>query len=183
MNKDLRVIKTEELIQKSLIFLLQQQSIEKLTVKDICAYAKIGRSTFYAHYMDKFDVLEKIIKTYSDSFDKLIQQRFSKNEVSESIQSIAKDITKKKTEIQTLFNSPYNHYNLEKSFLLILRKHCALYIETSSKYKQFNLPLTFMIDLYTSSAMTMIHYSLNNELSDNIFDFLQYLSDYGLKKA
>jgi AcrR family transcriptional regulator len=47
-------------LKKSLITLLEQKSIEKITVKEICGVADLNRSTFYAHYKDPYDLLRQI---------------------------------------------------------------------------------------------------------------------------
>ncbi|WP_235947440.1 TetR/AcrR family transcriptional regulator [Nocardia terrae] len=44
-------------LHRSLIELMQQQPYERITVRDIIDRADIGRSTFYAHYRDKDDLL------------------------------------------------------------------------------------------------------------------------------
>ncbi|WP_240742593.1 TetR/AcrR family transcriptional regulator [Leuconostoc mesenteroides] len=57
MSKDKRVIKTEKLITETMMRLLTTTSISKITVKKICDQALISKSTFYDHYVDKFDVI------------------------------------------------------------------------------------------------------------------------------
>lgn len=47
-------------IQEAFWTLYSKQSIEKITVKDICNLAGYNRSTFYQYYTDVYDVLHKI---------------------------------------------------------------------------------------------------------------------------
>lgn len=54
---DLRVIRTKEAIRNALVYLIEEKGFEATTVKDITSKAKINRSTFYAHYQDKFDLM------------------------------------------------------------------------------------------------------------------------------
>lgn len=54
---DLRVIRTKEAIRNALVDLIEEKGFEATTVKDITSKAKINRSTFYAHYQDKFDLM------------------------------------------------------------------------------------------------------------------------------
>lgn len=51
---------TELLIQQSLIELLEGRELRQISVKELCEKAGINRSTFYAHYLDIFDLMEKI---------------------------------------------------------------------------------------------------------------------------
>lgn len=54
---DRRVRRTRELLRRALLSLIQEQGYERTTVQDILDRADIGRSTFYAHYRDKDDLL------------------------------------------------------------------------------------------------------------------------------
>ena len=49
---DLRVEKTEKAIKNAFIELRSQKPLEKITVKELCAEARINKSTFYSHYQD-----------------------------------------------------------------------------------------------------------------------------------
>jgi AcrR family transcriptional regulator len=54
---DRRVRRTRELLRRALFSLVQEQGYGRITVQDIIDRADIGRSTFYAHYRDKDDLL------------------------------------------------------------------------------------------------------------------------------
>jgi AcrR family transcriptional regulator len=54
--------------------LLLEKPYEAVTVQDILDRANIGRSTFYAHYYDKEDVLESITGQMLDLFSQSMQQ-------------------------------------------------------------------------------------------------------------
>lgn len=57
MNK---TTKTQRKIQEALLQLMKTKKFEVITVSDITSLIDINRSTFYRHYLDKYDVLEKI---------------------------------------------------------------------------------------------------------------------------
>ncbi|MTE11795.1 TetR/AcrR family transcriptional regulator [Nocardia aurantiaca] len=54
---DRRVRRTRTALHRALIELMQEQSYARITVQDIIDRADVGRSTFYAHYRDKDDLL------------------------------------------------------------------------------------------------------------------------------
>ncbi|MBQ8914044.1 MAG: TetR family transcriptional regulator, partial [Lachnospiraceae bacterium] len=54
---------TEKIIADTFKELLLKNSMEKITVKEICEKAEIIRPTFYNHFADKYEVLEYIIRT------------------------------------------------------------------------------------------------------------------------
>ena len=41
-------------------------SLSRITVRSVCEEAEINRSTFYAHYQDVFDVVEKVERSMSE---------------------------------------------------------------------------------------------------------------------
>jgi AcrR family transcriptional regulator len=54
---DRRVRRTRELLRRALLSLVQERGYERITVQEILDRADVGRSTFYAHYRDKDDLL------------------------------------------------------------------------------------------------------------------------------
>lgn len=68
MNKnDLRVKKTKNALYNTLMELMKAKSFEEIKVSDICNAALINRSTFYAHYNDKYELLKDAIDNLKNS--------------------------------------------------------------------------------------------------------------------
>ncbi len=59
---DRRVRKTQTAIQTAFFQLLKKQDIERVKVSEICELADIKSRTFYLNYLDKYDLLEKMIQ-------------------------------------------------------------------------------------------------------------------------
>ncbi|MBE1440970.1 TetR/AcrR family transcriptional regulator [Paenibacillus sp. OAS669] len=57
---DPRVLRTRQLLRNALIELLQEMEIEKISVNRLSERATINRVTFYLHYRDIPDMLEKM---------------------------------------------------------------------------------------------------------------------------
>ncbi len=51
---------TKDSIEKTFIELLQTREISKITVSDICKITGYNRTTFYANYLDVYDLADKI---------------------------------------------------------------------------------------------------------------------------
>src|SRR4030067_3389625 len=58
---DRRVQKTRKLLQDALIELVAEKGYESVTVQEILDKANVGRSTFYAHFQDKDQLLHSIL--------------------------------------------------------------------------------------------------------------------------
>ncbi|WP_313893607.1 TetR/AcrR family transcriptional regulator [Psychrobacillus sp.] len=56
---DRRVVKTRKEIRNALLSLMEEKDFEVITVLDITKRANINRGTFYLHYVDKYEMLEK----------------------------------------------------------------------------------------------------------------------------
>jgi AcrR family transcriptional regulator len=66
---DQRIRRTCERLGSALVALIQEKSIDDVTVQEVLDRASVGRSTFYLHYRDKDDLLlsqlEKFLETMS----------------------------------------------------------------------------------------------------------------------
>ena len=58
---DPRIIRTRKLIMDSFIELSSKKEFKDITVKDITEKAMINRATFYYHFEDIYDLLEKAL--------------------------------------------------------------------------------------------------------------------------
>ena len=58
---DRRVKYTKMMLKNSIVELLGEKPIEKVTVKEICERADVNRGTFYSHYSDQFDLYNSIV--------------------------------------------------------------------------------------------------------------------------
>ena len=65
---DLRVIKTKKVLYETIVELMKTKTFEEIKVSDICSKALINRSTFYAHYDDKYDLLVEFINSLKEEF-------------------------------------------------------------------------------------------------------------------
>ena len=58
---DPRIFRTRKLIMESFIELSGKKDFKDITIKDITTEAMINRATFYYHFKDKYDLLEKVL--------------------------------------------------------------------------------------------------------------------------
>jgi AcrR family transcriptional regulator len=62
---DRRIQRTCQLLFQALLSLIREKGFEALTVQDIIDRANVGRSTFYAHFVDKEDLLVQGMDPFS----------------------------------------------------------------------------------------------------------------------
>ena len=70
MKEDLRVIKTKDNIKKNMLHLLKKNAFKDITMSMLVDECRINKTTFYRHYSDKYDLIEKISKDYISLFSK-----------------------------------------------------------------------------------------------------------------
>ncbi len=66
---DRRVQRTQAALHQALISLIPKKGYEALTVEEICTAADVSRSTFYAHYTGKDDLLRRGFRHLSRALD------------------------------------------------------------------------------------------------------------------
>ena len=60
MKTDARVRYTRMRLREAFLACLAEKPVSKITVKELCDMAEINRATFYKHYADPFDLLDKL---------------------------------------------------------------------------------------------------------------------------
>ena len=141
---------TRQAIMYSLLKLLQEKSIDKITVKDICELCEINRNTFYYYYSDIYQVLEELLKFETEKSLKEDQK----------YESFYEDFLKRYHLIIEYKKAVYNLYNSKnrdlilKCFQDITEDFVEKYVYKEVKGKKL-LPedIKFIIDFYSSSMI------------------------------
>jgi len=113
MSNDPRSLQTEELIERTFITLHKEKPLNKITVKELCDKAEINRTTFYKHYLDVYDLYEKIESGLFESFRGLIAL-LEANGIRETIVEILKRIKLNAEVYEALFTAQNNSFFNEK---------------------------------------------------------------------
>lgn len=66
-------------IQKAFLELTQEQPRGKVTVQKICQVAKVNRTTFYAHYLDIFDLAEQIQQEMNAQISEILLEELQRS--------------------------------------------------------------------------------------------------------
>ncbi len=70
---DHRTRVTKILIRKAFTDLLKRKPIQSISVKELCEAAGINRGTFYAHYTDIYDLMEKMEADMLEDFKSALE--------------------------------------------------------------------------------------------------------------
>src|SRR6202165_802904 len=106
---DPRIRRTRQLLQDALRRLLEQKGFDNITVQDITEAATLNRATFYAHYPDKFALLEELIRV---NFLQLLAQRNVRFDgtCSSAFKAIILAVSDYLAEVQKSFSSKQHQF-------------------------------------------------------------------------
>ncbi len=124
-----------ERIEKSFIELLQTKELSEITVSDICKMCELNRSTFYANYIDIYDLADKIKdKLESDVlslYEEEITQKFNSNDYLKLFHHIRDNQLFYKTYFKLGYDEkhPIKLYDIEQAMKDFNNEHIAYHIE------------------------------------------------------
>lgn len=78
MKENQRVMLTKRLLKESLLGLLKEKRIEKISISELCKEAGINRSTFYKHYDTQYDLLYELETDLAEDLHKYINKNKNK---------------------------------------------------------------------------------------------------------
>lgn len=117
MTEDLRVIKTKKNLRTAFIRLLDEKTLDKINVSELCRTAGITRKTFYLHYENITIYFEGIIEDLLDEIESAMKRttdhRLMKNErLNPKMIYIFEHIYENKEIYQIIFseNSRFTYY-------------------------------------------------------------------------
>ncbi len=106
-KEDPRITRTRKLLRDALSSLLSEKSFESISVQDIAERATVNRATFYAHYADKPDLLEAIIR---EAFRESLSEGdpFSASDTDAALHTVSLNVFR--------FVEGHGHCKLDKQF-------------------------------------------------------------------
>ncbi|MBP5841754.1 TetR/AcrR family transcriptional regulator [Lactiplantibacillus plantarum] len=182
MNKsDKRVLKTDYLIKKTFLALLNQKEIDQITIKSICDKALISKSTFYDHYTDKYTLLDTLVSEYAQNFKSEIHSRFksvSEDRTLQVIEDITNAMSSESQNISSLLKIKGQH-GLNIRLRTILRNESFSYF--SNHWINNSFSKVFLSELYTEISLGSISFILTNHNNPKMLkqhaDFVEIIQE------
>lgn len=188
-----RNTKTEDKIKKAFIQLMKA-GFDNLTVRDITDVAKINRSTFYAHYTDKYEllnhyetsVLKSLSETLNNNLNSLMKYQDAKEdiEVYPVIDLIMGYIESESDLIRVLIVIPSFESKIKNILRQVIDK--GLYLNKGNDKTVGLIPNDYAYEIIISGLLNTVEYWLSKdkpETKDEIVDIImktRYLSPYDL---
>ena len=101
---------SQEKIEKTFLQLIQKKNITDISVSTICELANLNRSTFYANYIDVYDLADKIKDRLMNDFFETYKEEALSRQHSYDFLKLFKHIKDNQIFYKTYFNTPKNLY-------------------------------------------------------------------------
>lgn len=155
---------SQDKIEKFFIRLLQTKDIKEITITDICKSVKVNRSTFYANYIDIYDLVHKINDQFeTEVFDLYKDERKNKNNTNNYLKLF------KHIKENQIFYKTYFKLGLDNDF-----KISEYDIEQANKYYNNNY-IDYHIEFFKAGLNAIIKKWLNSgckETAEEIYSIL-----------
>lgn len=168
---DPRVVKTRNNLKKALVRLMRHYKIENISVQKITETAVITRGTFYLHYKDKQDFINRAMSEILDDFfdDVMIDGTafFDDVETSTAVQVFSlqrafKYIENEAEVFDVLLNSQENDLFFQQLYDRLTAKLEEFHNQLSTEFVDLEVPITLQIAFVVSAELGLIRHWLHD---------------------
>lgn len=155
---DLRIVKTKKILFNSLLNLMKIKNFEKIKISDICEESLVNRSTFYAHYDDKYELLIDLFEERKLSLLKVLEDNenksFSKEYLMELLSILIDHIEENKEIYSAILANNRNGILID--FLIdAIEKDVSERLKGNSEIKNSDLPLDIIVKFYAGGLINI----------------------------
>ena len=164
--KDRRSRKTRQGLRHALLGLLKEKRYEDISVQDIIDRADIARSTFYAHYVDKDDLLTGQHGIFAENLvNELAEHSEHSHAGSFSSLSWFQHIQAQGDILKVIAKDPAMDMAMKTLRRLIYRNVLDGLQAHHSSGRQVNLPISLLADYVTDTLMSLIRWWYQNDMA------------------
>ncbi|MDD5959456.1 TetR/AcrR family transcriptional regulator [Methanobrevibacter wolinii] len=176
---DIRKEITYKKLSNSLFKLLETKPFEEIKVIDICNDAGIHRSTFYYHFNDKYELLEKSIYEFTKELNNKIKDKEYKNIV-EYYYILTKEYLEHINENRNIYLAMLNNNQHSESLGIIynivlenIKENLDLEIKKGKKYP---VSTDIIAEYYSGAILKSTEYWIKNSERIDKEEFLKDLN-------
>ena len=151
---DRRVRKTKKQLRECLTRLLKEKKVQDITVRELTDMADLNRGTFYLHYRDVFDLLEKTENELLDEFNSLMYRHN------------AQDLTKDNSDLVYILLGENGDLNFVNRLKHLVREKCLqdwMEVFRSGNSAFFEAYYSFIV----SGCVGLVQYWLQTGLTES----------------
>ena len=176
---DLRIIKTKKILFDTLLKLMKKKNFEKIKISDICEEALINRSTFYAHFEDKYELLMALFEEQKVSLLEKLEDNdntnFSKEYLMELLNILINHIDENREIYSAILSNNRNGILID--FLIdVIERDVSDRLKDNNDIKNSNLPLDIIVKFYAGGLINIGMAWLTSKEKYNKEQLLSYIN-------
>jgi AcrR family transcriptional regulator len=168
---DRRVKYTKDVLKETLIQLMEENHISKISIKKICEIADVNRSTFYAHFDSQYDLLNQIERETIEDIHEFIFKEKSQQVTLRTMLCLILEYAAQNTELFRILLNERSDSSFRKEIIKLV-KELAL-VETQIGHKA-NTHIIEYIQLFSITGSLSV---LDKWLEDGMVEPIDELAD------
>ena len=175
---------TKTVLKDSLIELMKEKPISKITIKELCEKADVNRTTFYAHYADQYQLLKSIEdETFSRAREAIagFSGKTDKNDTIRYLEQIFEYVVENGSHIQVLM-SERGGIDFQRNLLSIIYEQCDIRFISGISENPEKIALYFVF--LVNGSVGLIQHWLKTDLKETPHEMSEiiYSMTYGLSQ-
>ncbi len=177
-KEDLRIIRTKSLLVKALFELLAIKNLDKISVLDICDTAMIHRTTFYKHFIDKYDLLTFAIKRWQE---KILPESLAELNISSVklfcvylLKTVIDNVYENKNILLEILKN--NQYTVMPRLMISTLNERLSFIINKKGIDKTKVPLDVIMMFFSGGFSSLILWWLSNSEKITKDEFLSYIN-------
>ncbi|GFN32173.1 TetR/AcrR family transcriptional regulator [Paenibacillus xylaniclasticus] len=167
-GKDRRVARTRSMIADALMEILQQKTYDEISITDIAEQADINRSTFYAHFIDKDDLLSQLVSEKLDVLKTLLYDAAASTttpsrDSADPIFTTLFQHVMEQHRFYSLMLTRYPNGQFRSMLTTLIKDSFFVRISKLGLDQQLQVPLELLLDYVSFSTAGMLDKWLTNE--------------------
>lgn len=154
--------------------LLEEKDIRKITVREICESVQINRSTFYNHFLDVYDMLDKMMESHTSAIEKIFSNGRSKN-AADNLRLILEYMKDHKILYRASFHSPGYEKMLKGFKKLYLWRYFPEY-ETANDIEKKKIE--YQVYFIEQGMLSLVSYWLDHDCELEIESLIDVIVSY-----
>lgn len=163
IKQDPRVVKTQTNLRRALVYLMQHEKLENISVQKITKTANITRGTFYLHYRDKQDFVEAAMNGIIDQLFEHVLEKGTPREVTDgkilqtmSVSETFSYIEKNADAFTVLLSGQQNRYFYQQLYNRLTEVITNYAKGLGTDLEEIDVPLRIQVDFITSALLGLI---------------------------